>query len=170
MRKPAALAAASRASFNAAMTAGTCSPLTEPYARLARMTATVPAVPMPRGQRALRSDDHRSMSWMKRYLGLMRYGPCPPRHAAPRDRPRANTSAPSLSAVERGILDHPLHQLVERDARMCCEFGHQRRFRHAGLRIHFEAHQSPRPLDAVVVAEVRTAHAPAAQRAMRRQR
>src|SRR6476469_3994231 len=138
------------------------------------MTAMVPAVPTPRGQRVLTSADHRSMSWLKRYLGLMRYGPCPPmaayRRAAPRDRLRANASARSLSAVERGILDHPLHQLVEHDARMCCELGNQRRFRHAGLRIHFEAHQSPRPLDAVVVADVRTAHAPAAQRAMRRQR
>ncbi len=47
------------------------------------------------------------------------------------------------SAVERGILDHPLHQLVERDARMCCELGHQRRLGHAGLRIDLEARPVP---------------------------
>ena len=75
-----------------------------------------------------------------------------------------------LSAVERDVLDHPLHELIERDARVRRKFGHERRLGHAGLRVDFETNESPRTLDAIVVAEIRTAHASAAQRAMRRQR
>src|SRR5215510_14115660 len=47
--------------------------------------------------------------------------------------------------------------------------GHERRFRHAGLRVDLETHESPCPLDAIVVAKICTAHTTAAQRAMRRQ-
>ena len=55
-------------------------------------------------------------------------------------------------------------------ARMGREFGHKRRLGHAGLSVHLEAEQSLRPLDAVVVAEIRPAHAPAAESLVRPQR
>src|SRR5438105_14362534 len=84
--------------------------------------------------------------------------------------PAAHAPARAISAIERGVLDHPSHELIERDARMRCELGHERRLGHAGLRVDLETDKSPSPFDALVVAEVRTAHAPAAQRAMRRQR
>src|SRR5215471_4044673 len=79
--------------------------------------------------------------------------------APPQPGQCARASASSPSAVERGVLDHPLHQLIERDALMRRELGHKRRLGHAGLGVHFETDKSPRPLDVVVVAEIRTAHA-----------
>src|SRR5215831_5808126 len=82
-----------------------------------------------------------------------------------RARDRRAATAGSRSAVERGVLDHPSHQLIERDPRMRRELGHERRLGHAGLSVDFETDESPGPLDALVVAEIRTAHAPAAQRA-----
>ena len=60
--------------------------------------------------------------------------------------------------------------LKSNDDRVRRKLGHERRFRHAGLRVDLETHESPCPLDAVVVAKIRTAHTTAAQRAMRRQR
>src|SRR5438309_9689946 len=83
--------------------------------------------------------------------------------------PAAPALARATSAIERGVLDHPSHQLIERDARVRRKLGHERRLGHAGLRVDLETDESPGPLDAVVVAEIRSAHAPAAQRAMRRQ-
>ena len=72
----------------------------------------------------------------------------PSRHAcaaalAPADR--YGPIASPASAVERGVLDHPLHQLIERDARMRGEFRHERCFGHAGMGIDFEAERPPVP-------------------------
>ena len=52
------------------------------------------------------------------------------------------------SPVQRGVLDHPSHQLIERHARMGREFGHERGFGHAGLRVDLETDESLRPLGA----------------------
>jgi hypothetical protein len=74
-----------------------------------------------------------------------------------------------MSAIERGVLDHPSHQLFKRNARVRRERGQQRRFGYSRLRIDFETDEPSRPLDPVVITKVRPAHAPAAERAMRRQ-
>ena len=78
-------------------------------------------------------------------------------------------SPAQIQRLQRGVLHHPSHQLAERDARMGREFGHQRRLGHAGLGVDLEADEFLRPRT-VVIAEIRPAHAPAAERAMRRKR
>jgi len=90
--------------------------------------------------------------------------------ATPTRAPAAGATGRSASAIERGVLDHPSDQLIKGDARMRRELGHERRLRHPGLRIHFEADQPSRPLNAIVVAEIRPAHSPAAERTMCRNR
>src|SRR5262245_40338814 len=82
---------------------------------------------------------------------------------------RSRNSFRIASAIERGVLHHPLHQLFERDAGVERELRYERRFSHPGLGIDFEAEQSPRPLYPVVVTEVPAAHTPAAERTMRSQ-
>src|SRR2546430_16824205 len=87
----------------------------------------------------------------------------------PRGRTSTATARPA-SSLERGVLDHPSHQLTERNARMGRDLGHQRGLGHAGLRVDFETEQTPRPLRGIVVAEIRTAHPPAPERTMGRKR
>ena len=81
----------------------------------------------------------------------------------------ASLGAPLLSAIERGVLDHPSHQLIKRNPRVRRELGHQRRLCHAGLGVDLETGKSPSPVNAVVVAEIRTAHAPTPERTMRQE-
>src|SRR3981081_2847920 len=75
--------------------------------------------------------------------------PAPERRAR---RARAQPMCRAMSSVERGVLDHPFHELIERDAGMCRELGHKRRLGHSRLRVDFEADQPSRPLNPVVVA------------------
>src|SRR5215472_12867367 len=75
--------------------------------------------------------------------------------------------APTASAVVRGVLHHPLHQLIERDARIGSKFRHERGLGHAGLGIDLKADQLSRP--PIVVAKVRAADPTAAKRVMRSQ-
>src|SRR6185295_8379528 len=82
----------------------------------------------------------------------------------------ARAAERSRSAIERGVLDHPSHKLIERDARVCRELRYERGFGHPRLSIDLETDQASRPLDPVVVTEVRAAHPSAAERPMRRQR
>src|SRR5262249_7366419 len=128
------------------------------------MMTAVAATPTPRGHLLSRSDGQRSM--MRAGRGLC-FRPLPAPggggraagcrwevpHARLHDQRGASAIARLLSAVERDVLDHPLHELIERDARVRREFGHERRLGHAGLRVDFETNESPRPLDAIVVAE-----------------
>src|SRR6266540_6616357 len=74
------------------------------------------------------------------------------------------------SPVERGILDHPLHQFAERDAGIGSELGNERGLGHAGLRVDLKADQSRRSAEAIVVTEIRATDAAAAERAMRGRR
>jgi hypothetical protein len=69
----------------------------------------------------------------------------------------------TASAVQRGVLDHPLDKLIERYARMCRKLGDERSLGHAGLGVDFQAGKTLRPLATVVVAEICTRHAPASQ-------
>ncbi len=72
--------------------------------------------------------------------------------------------------IQRGVLDHPAHQLFEADAGVLRELGHQRHFGHAGLGIHLQAGETLGAAETVVVAEVGAADAAAAERAVRGQR
>src|SRR4029078_6248226 len=72
----------------------------------------------------------------------------------------------SDSAVERGVLDHPFHQLFERDPRVRREFGHKRRLGHSALGGDLKTDQYPL-IHAVVVTKIRTADTPTPERAMR---
>src|SRR5215469_13112565 len=75
--------------------------------------------------------------------------------------------APTASAAGRGVLHHPLHQLIERDARIGSKFRHERGLGHAGLGIDLKADQLSRP--PIVVAKVGAADPTAAERVMRSQ-
>src|SRR5260370_34763003 len=73
----------------------------------------------------------------------------------------------TASAVQRGVLDHPLHKLIERYTRMRRKLGDERCFGHARLGVDFQAGETLRPLATIVVAEICTRHAPASQGLMR---
>src|SRR5215471_19584245 len=77
--------------------------------------------------------------------------------------------ARARSSVQRGILHHPSHQLFEWHPRIGCEFRDKRGLGHSGLGVDLKADQSPCPLNAIVVAEIRTANAPAPKRTMRQE-
>ena len=76
--------------------------------------------------------------------------------------------APTASAVGRGVLHHPSHQLIESDARIRGKFGHERSLGHARLCIDLKTDQLSR--SPIVVTKVRAAYAAAAKRVMGSQR
>src|ERR1700683_878260 len=86
-------------------------------------------------------------------------------HDAGRQAPRPlrsqlNTS--TASTVGRGVVHHPSHQLIERDASVSGKLGHKRCLGHTRLCIDLKTDQltsSP-----IVITKVRTAYAAAAKR------
>src|SRR5258707_8818826 len=84
---------------------------------------------------------------------------------APLPRRPAGARPQASSTVERSVLHHPSYQLFEPHPRVRREFWHERGLGHAGLGIDLKANQSLRPLHAVVISKVRTAHTPAPERA-----
>ena len=89
-------------------------------------------------------------------------------NAAPPARP-ASRPAPT-STQTRSVLHHPTQQIAERVSRLGGDFGHQRRRRHARLRVDLEPDELAILRVAVVVAEVRSGDAPAADCLMSLQR
>ena len=176
MRKPIAFAAASRASFNCSTIAGNVVARDRAVAerggeKKQRGGEAEPRrrQPRDRGPRRARSGGRGS----RRGWRTPRYGP----HARGEpDRGRAYGAArqcacrplplkaPTASAVGRGVLHHPSHQLIEGDARVKSELGHERGLGHARLCIDLKTDQLSR--SPIVVAEVCAAHAATAERVM----
>ena len=74
------------------------------------------------------------------------------------------------SPVQRGVFDHPSHQLIERHARVNCELGHKRSFGHAGLGVDLKTDQPLHPRGLVVITKVSAGHASTAEGVMRLER
>src|SRR5579862_4174614 len=82
---------------------------------------------------------------------------------APRQlRSQLNTS--TASTVGRGVVHHPSHQLIERDASIRGKLGHERCLGHARLCIDLKTDQLTR--SPIVIAKVCAAYAAAAERVM----
>ena len=75
-----------------------------------------------------------------------------------RDRPDTRTC---LYLLPTRVLDDPAHQLGKGQASMHCKLGHERRRRHARLRVHLKAQQVARATRRIVEAEVSSRYAAA---------
>src|SRR5580693_7423099 len=86
---------------------------------------------------------------------------------APR-RLRSQLKTSTASAVGRGVLHHPSHQLIERDASVRGKLRHKRCLGHARLCIDLKTDKLTR--SPIVITKVRAAYAAAAERVVGGQR
>ena len=121
MRKPAELASALRVSLSAAMNSSTWPPLTMPKPALPSSISTVSGDAGAARQIALDQQRSGGAAARARSRGLRRRarrdGPAARAAARPRQwrPPSGQLGASAISAIERGVLHHPLHELVK-----CC--------------------------------------------------